>query len=414
MYEKVNPCHPDKIADRISGAIVDLAYKNDTNPRIAVEVLIGHGKCHVIAETSTQLDVNEVNAIIERIAGNVDIDYVEVPQDIHLAENQKGTIRCGDNGIFKGVPLTIEQKKLSSIARELFDKYGSDGKYINTYARRTSKINDSDKRAEHDATYSIKEYHYMSADGKTKVKKQTYFGFRAHVLCDVLTEMPIKIVLLPANESELKTMKKILSNKLSKKQLETMEYLLLDRGYDDTKLIKLLKSKDIKPIIDIRNSWDKKSDQTKQYKDTNIVYNYKGEVFYVDDGLNLNKMTYKGYDKTRNALRYEYRGKTYRINISYDERIFTPVARDSYKWKRLYKGRTAVERFNGRLDRDYKFEDHNIRGLKKMSLLLTLSATVMLAMAKGHIQSNHQNIASLSDITGKRCDRKRRLIFKLA
>lgn len=130
MYEKVNPCHPDKIADRIAGAIVDLAYKNDTNPRIAVEVLIGHGKCHVIAETSTQLDVNEVNAIIERIAGNVDIDYVEVLQDIHLAENQKGTIRCGDNGIFKGVPLTIEQKKLSSIARELFDKYGSDGKYI--------------------------------------------------------------------------------------------------------------------------------------------------------------------------------------------------------------------------------------------------------------------------------------------
>jgi S-adenosylmethionine synthetase len=130
MYEKVNPCHPDKIADRIAGAIVDLAYKQAENPRIAVEVLIGHGKCHVIAETSTQLDVNEVNAIIERIAGKVEVDYLEVPQDIHLAKNQKGKIRCGDNGIFKGVPLTTEQKKLSSIARELFAKYGSDGKYI--------------------------------------------------------------------------------------------------------------------------------------------------------------------------------------------------------------------------------------------------------------------------------------------
>jgi len=130
MFEKVNPSHPDKVADRIAGAIVDLAYKEDNNPKIAVEVLIGHGKCHAIAETSTQLDVNEVNAIIERIAGNVEIDYVEVPQDIHLAENQKDKIRCGDNGIFKGVPLTAEQKKLSSIARELFDKYGSDGKYI--------------------------------------------------------------------------------------------------------------------------------------------------------------------------------------------------------------------------------------------------------------------------------------------
>ena len=130
MFEKVNPKHPDKIADRIAGAIVDLAYKQEENPRIAVEVLIGHGKCHVIAETSTQLDVNEVNAIIERIAGNVDIDYVEVPQDIHLAENQKGTIRCGDNGIFKGVPLTKEQKELSQIAHKIFVSYPCDGKYI--------------------------------------------------------------------------------------------------------------------------------------------------------------------------------------------------------------------------------------------------------------------------------------------
>jgi S-adenosylmethionine synthetase len=130
MYEKVNPKHPDKIADRIAGAIVDLAYEYDTNPKVAVEVFIGHGTCHDITETTTQLDIHKVNAIIKRIAGNVEIDYVEVPQDIHLAENQKGTIRCGDNGIFKGVPLTAEQKKLSNIARELFAKYNSDGKYI--------------------------------------------------------------------------------------------------------------------------------------------------------------------------------------------------------------------------------------------------------------------------------------------
>lgn len=27
MFEKVNPCHPDKVADKIAGALVDLAYK---------------------------------------------------------------------------------------------------------------------------------------------------------------------------------------------------------------------------------------------------------------------------------------------------------------------------------------------------------------------------------------------------
>ena len=42
MYEKVNPAHPDKIADRIAGALVDLAYQKAKDPKIAVEVLVGH------------------------------------------------------------------------------------------------------------------------------------------------------------------------------------------------------------------------------------------------------------------------------------------------------------------------------------------------------------------------------------
>ena len=60
MFEKVNPMHPDKIADRIAGAIVDLAYKEAENPRVAVEVLLGHGKCHIIVETSVSLDLIEI------------------------------------------------------------------------------------------------------------------------------------------------------------------------------------------------------------------------------------------------------------------------------------------------------------------------------------------------------------------
>lgn len=130
MFEKVNPSHPDKVADRIAGAIVDLAYKQDDNPRIAVEVLIGHGKCHIIAESSVYIDKADIKLVVKRIAGNVDVNYVEVPQDKHLADNQEGQIRCGDNGIFKGVPLTKEQKELSKIAQDIYAKYKFDGKYI--------------------------------------------------------------------------------------------------------------------------------------------------------------------------------------------------------------------------------------------------------------------------------------------
>ena len=131
MIEKVNPCHPDKVADRIAGAIVDLAYTKQDNPKIAVEVLIGHGECKIIVESSCEFDYIEVENIVERIAGsNIELDLLAVKQDEHLANNQSNGFKCGDNGIFKGVPLTAEEKKLSKLAREIYDLYGTDGKYI--------------------------------------------------------------------------------------------------------------------------------------------------------------------------------------------------------------------------------------------------------------------------------------------
>jgi S-adenosylmethionine synthetase len=132
MIEKVNPSHPDKVADRIAGALVDLAYTKNERPKIAVEVLIGHGVCHIIAETSEEITAAEVQPIVERIAGNLTLDLVVVPQDTHLSKNQEEEIRCGDNGIFKGVPLTKNEKHISALAKELYDYYPYDGKFILT------------------------------------------------------------------------------------------------------------------------------------------------------------------------------------------------------------------------------------------------------------------------------------------
>lgn len=130
MFEKVNPMHPDKLADRIAGAMVDLAYAKEEEPRIAVEVLLGHGTCHIIVESSVYITQDETEAIVRRIAGNVRVDYEIVAQDIHLAGNQEEKVRCGDNGIFKGCPLTPEQRNLTEIAKALYKLYPYDGKYI--------------------------------------------------------------------------------------------------------------------------------------------------------------------------------------------------------------------------------------------------------------------------------------------
>ena len=130
MYEKVNPCHPDKVADRIAGAIVDLAYKAEPAPKVAVEVLIGHGKCHIIIETTAAIATQAIDDAVHRIAGEMETDIVIVPQDAQLSENQQNGFRCGDNGIFRGMTVTEEQQQLSHIARGIFTRYPCDGKYI--------------------------------------------------------------------------------------------------------------------------------------------------------------------------------------------------------------------------------------------------------------------------------------------
>ena len=132
MIEKVNPSHPDKIADRIAGAIVDIAYALEDNPKIAVEVLIGHGECNIIAESSVPIKYSDVSKAVNRITNStsIKINYRCVKQDVNLANNQADGFRCGDNGIFKGVPITEEQKILSEIARDIYKEYPFDGKYI--------------------------------------------------------------------------------------------------------------------------------------------------------------------------------------------------------------------------------------------------------------------------------------------
>ena len=129
--EKVSKFHPDKIADRIAGAIVDLACSKNEKATCAVEVLIGHGKCFVEIESSELFTTEEIKPIVDRISEcPVELELISVKQDPHLAENQSKEVRCGDNGIFKGVPLTYEEKEISRITRAFDEKFPTDGKYI--------------------------------------------------------------------------------------------------------------------------------------------------------------------------------------------------------------------------------------------------------------------------------------------
>ena len=139
MFEKVNAGHPDKMADRLAGAVVDLVYERAggltrANPRVACEVMAGHGRVDVQIETSLgrlDLRADDLDPLIHRLFGErVEGNVLIAPQDAHLSDNQTHGLRCGDNGIFKGCPPTEEQRVLTAIAATMWERFKSDGKYL--------------------------------------------------------------------------------------------------------------------------------------------------------------------------------------------------------------------------------------------------------------------------------------------
>ena len=130
MYEKVSPAHPDKLADRIAGALVDYAYTIEDAPAVALEVLLGHGRCWITGEASVVFPAEVLMHTVERIAGISDVEANIVKQDAHLSDNRLSGARCGDNGIFRGCPITAEQAELAGMAGRLYELTRSDGKYI--------------------------------------------------------------------------------------------------------------------------------------------------------------------------------------------------------------------------------------------------------------------------------------------
>ena len=70
MIEKVNPSHPDKLADRIAGALVDLAYIKNNNPKakqllnIFLGAFLSSGLWAILTRVITKLHIASKGPII--------------------------------------------------------------------------------------------------------------------------------------------------------------------------------------------------------------------------------------------------------------------------------------------------------------------------------------------------------------
>jgi S-adenosylmethionine synthetase len=133
--EFVSPMHPDKICDRISGAILDECLKQDSNARVAVETLGGHNKIVVMGEITTNAELN-IKEIIQKEINNQNFDIV-----INIKSQSSEIARgvdvggAGDQGIMIGYAcnenkdmIPLEYYYARSLCHFIFDQYPYDGK----------------------------------------------------------------------------------------------------------------------------------------------------------------------------------------------------------------------------------------------------------------------------------------------
>lgn len=165
-----------------------------------------------------------------------------------------------------------------------------DGKAIQSFGTKTSKNRKSGERGEHDADWCKKQYSASGPNGESIIKTKKWFGFRLHLIADATYELPAAFSVTKASDSEQTETQNLLDamEEDHEKWLEGCRYFLGDKGYDSSKIINRLEGKGIHSVIDIRNCW-KDGEETHQYRDTDLVYDYKGTVWYVEkDGRRRN------------------------------------------------------------------------------------------------------------------------------
>ena len=132
--EYVSPKHPDKICDQISDAILDAHLTEDPDARVAVDVAGGHGRVFVTGEVTSHAKNVDVQAIVKRLAGDVEIIEHIVLQSPEIAHGVD-TGGAGDQGIMVGYAcdetpemLPLEYVLARYLCQGLYKRWPYDGK----------------------------------------------------------------------------------------------------------------------------------------------------------------------------------------------------------------------------------------------------------------------------------------------
>jgi DDE family transposase/transposase-like protein DUF772 len=245
------------------------------------------------------------------------------------------------------------------------------------------------------------------ADDNGKVTKVVdWFGFKLHLIVDVKHEVSLAYQITDTKAGDGETLPTILAQAQKNLPAGRIQTLAYDKAADTNDVHQLLSDAGIKPLIQNRSLWKSELERMLPGHDgnSNVVYDEAGTVHCYDrvsQPMVRHQMAYTGYEPDRETLKYrcpakhegwtcpmselcnagkEY-GKTVRVPREIDLRRFPSLPRGTKKFERMYKGRTAVERVNGRLKVFWGADDGNVRGSRRFTAQVGVVMIVHAAFA---------------------------------
>jgi IS5 family transposase len=323
----------------------------------------------------------------------------QVPHDYHFSRLLKKLSSS------KGLELLEEMFnaqviQLSSQLPQMGKHLTVDATAVHAYSNEMRK-----DKSDPDAAWSARPARQRRHKNSDSVQEQLqyWFGYQVHLVVDHASELPVAFEVTAANENETNHLQPLLES-LTKQHPELMtrtEAVVADAGYDSTSNCSFVLDK-LKALPIIKMRLEKGQSKDAPYHAATSLCNQLGTQLCEGGGA----MAYDGRDgdylKWRcplacgkidkcqafgrcSASKY---GTVRKIAIAEDPRRFPGLARESKKWVRLYRKRTAAERVNGRLKDFLLLDQLTVRGMNKVTAHVSIALLVMLAGAEAMVRAD--------------------------
>lgn len=190
-----------------------------------------------------------------------------------------------------------------------------------------------------------------------------YYGYKVHAAVDTVTGLPVAWQVRTARDPEIPEVPGLLDSVMERGF--AAQVAILDRGYDTEALYSLLESRDIRPVIPLRQ--------------TPAVKAGKHNPPSCEHGT----WTFAGSDAKRGASKWRCPAGECRPASAWLKagRLHTLIPRTTERWKGLYHQRGAVEREFGRLKNEWAMLPLRVRSLARVTLHVDLTILAQLASA---------------------------------